>query len=258
METKFNIFKRNLLDRDCLDRDCIVRIMVQYLQNDSIGTGFFINDGSHLLSCFHVIFGQELRRLRDNLEFKKIDGSTEHIRLEKFIKQNLSKIEIELSNGEKEEAELKKFDEKYDIVLLKIKGSKIYRGLNIDFNAKINYGNEVLFGGFPNAIDYRNDQAPFAVTVGTVSTFVETTVGGEKYPHIQINGVNLPGNSGAPLFLKGKSRVIGIINGNWLTGIDAKFMGIDGKPANLSFAIPLGITYATALETINKNSSIFK
>lgn len=238
-------------------REQIVRVITTYIPaGDSIGTGFFINNNGDLLTCFHVVFGEELRQIRKNNILANINESDEHEKLKAFIKGKLSKIEVELFNGSKIEMEIKDFDEKYDIALLSTKIPSKYKSFKLNFGSKINYGDEVLFAGFPNAVGYRGDQTPFAVTVGMVSTFVETQIGGDKYPHIQINGVNLPGNSGGPLFLKGSNEVVGLINGNQIMGIHGDFKGLDDKPTNL-FTVPLGITYATSLSVLKKNTKIF-
>jgi len=235
----------------------IVRVAVTYSPNGIAGgTGFFINKKGDLLTCFHVVFGQELRTIRQNNVLSGINGVDEHEKLKNFIKQKLAKIEIELFNNSKIEVELKNFNEKYDIALLSVKNPSNYRFFKLNLKKNIDYGDNVLFGGFPNAIGYANNKTPFALTRGTVSTFVDTQIGGEKYPHIQINGVNLPGNSGGPLLLGNSDRVVGIINGNWTTGVNGQFMGVNGKPAQLSFQIPLGITYATSLNVIKSKTNV--
>lgn len=240
-------------------RKRVVRIVVTYKPSgSSVGSGFFINSKGDLLTCFHVVFGKELRQIRNDSTFQVITGQDEHTRLEQYIQQRLLKIEIESFDGLRDEVEIKKFDERYDVVLLATKIKKDRGWFGLDLGAKIDYGNEVEFGGFPMAAGYRGDQSPYAVTRGIISTFLITQVGGESYNHIQINGVNLEGNSGAPLFMKGSKKVLGIINGNMIRGFQGKFMGTNGKPFDLSYAVPLGITYATSLETIKRNTIIFK
>ena len=238
-------------------RKRVVRIIVTYRpEGDSVGTGFFIDAEGDLLTCFHVVFGKELRNMRNDSVFQAITGQDEHTRLEQYIQQRISKIEIEPFNGLREEVEIKKFDERYDVVLLTTKVKNNHSWFRLNLETRTDYGDEVEFGGFPMAVGYRGDQVPFAVTKGIISTFLNTQVGGENYEHIQINGVNLEGNSGAPLFLKDSKKVLGIINGNMIRGFQGRFMGVNGQPFDLSFAIPLGITYATSLNTIMQNTEI--
>jgi len=118
---------------------------------------------------------------------------------------------------------LEKFDEKYDIVLLKLnsqKSPKKIKYCKLDFKTTLKQGDSMFFGGFPTCFCYGVTETPFAINTGMISSFPETIVGGERYEHIQINSINLGGNSGAPLFRKNRSSVVGIINGNMNWGRD--------------------------------------
>lgn len=249
----FNLIKNKIGNK----RERIVRVIILYNQGDSIGTGFFISPVD-VLTCFHVVWGLELRNIRNNPEYQRRQEGDEHTKLEGFLNQKLSKIEIELPDGRKEQCSLKIFDEIHDIAILSVNDSKSkHKFFKLDYNSSISYGDEVMFCGFPTAVGYRADQTPFALTAGVVSTFVETQVGGDNYEHIQINGVNLEGNSGAPLFKKYSNKAIGIINGNMNRGNDnLAAYGENNNLTRVSFRIPLGITYATSVKLLRESGTL--
>lgn len=249
-------------DRINYKKERILRIIIE-LKNVKPGTGsgFFINDKGQFLTCFHVIFGGELKNIRKSPDFKSISGNDEHSRLEQWFTNKVNKINVEFLDKSKAELQVERFDERYDIALLKLKDSTIAKKIKycrLDFKNTLKQGNLVFFGGFPICYPYKNTETPFAINTGMVSSFPETIIGGEKYEHIQINSINLGGNSGAPLFKKNRNRVIGIINGNMNWGSDdVAFIDNQRKLNKGSLRTPLSIAYATSLKLIQKKSKIF-
>lgn len=240
----------------------ILRILV-YLNNGSIvtGSGFFIDNNGRLLTCFHVVFSKGLKDFRKDQVFISIQGNSEHLRLDTWFRNNISKIEVENYCGIKEELKLEKFDEKYDIVLLKLHSQRSLKDIKyckLDFKATLKQGDLVFFGGFPVCVPYNNTETPFAINTGMISCFPETTITGERYEHIQINSINLGGNSGAPLFKRNSNSVIGIINGNMNWGSDVVLMQDNsGRQFVESLRVPLSIAYATSIKFLKQKTLIF-
>jgi len=239
----------------------ITRVICKYKIGDSYGTGFFISKDGKMLTCFHVVFGQELRMIKNNPDFISISGGDEHSKLLNFYKNKISTLEVELHDGQKKEAELLNFDERYDIALLKVKMDRKVDFFKVDTKNNLNYGDDIFFCGYQLTTGYNVSQYPFTVNSGLVSSFPDVIVGGEKYGHIQINSINLGGNSGAPVFLQGSNKVVAIINGimNWNNNNVAI---VDDSKGNMnlskgSIITPLSIAFATRLKTIKENTNIF-
>ncbi|MFA5778488.1 MAG: serine protease [Candidatus Paceibacterota bacterium] len=242
-------------------KERLLRILVNYRTGKfAAGSGFFINKNGELLTCFHVVFGAELNKLRLLPNFISINIGDEHNKLEQYFKNTILNLEIELPNGIKKGVELKNFNEKYDIAILKLKEPlKNIKYFKIDFEDTPYYGDDIIFCGFQLAHGYSNDKFPFAVNVGIISSFPETTVGGDSYQHLQINSINLGGNSGAPLFRKGKKNVIGIVNGNMNMGNNNVVLYDSKNNKNItgSIIIPLSIAYATSLKLLKQKANLF-
>ncbi len=240
------------------------RVIVTFNNGSGCGSGFFASDDK-FLTCFHVIFGCELNKIRKEQQFLDTLGNTEHEKLKNYFVTKIVKIEVEIGES-RYIATLTDFDERYDIASLSIDSQNTRINISkLNLNPKITHGSQLFFAGFPTHHDYTLDTAPLAVHQGILSAFVNTTIGGDKYFHLQINSINLGGNSGAPLFSKKGRRVIGIINGNMNWGRD-DIASIVPNPMvgnaalnfnSISFRVPLSIAYATTLETIKKETSIF-
>lgn len=244
-------------------KERILRILTHFVNsNIGSGSGFFINGNGRLLTCSHVAFGIELKNFRLHKDYASIIGGDDHSKLESWFTKEIRKIEVELSDGSKEELELEGFDEKFDVALLKLKSNgaaKKVKYCNLDFNTILKQGDLVTFGGFPICFPYKNTETPFAINTGMVSSFPETIVGGERYEHAQLNAVNLGGNSGAPLFRKNHNKVVGIINGNMNFGNDNVLFQNPKNNQSFkgSFRVPLSIAYATSLKLLKRKSTIF-
>ena len=250
------------LNRSSYKRARVYRVM-SHGSNGYIGagSGFFISK-RQFLTCFHVIFGSELKRIRNDPQFTSISGDDEHSRLQTFYDNKVARIEIRSQYDLSFTATLKHFDERYDIVLLEVAdAAHIVDVCRLDFTPRLDYGDYVSFGGFPTHFDYPLEKSPFAFHEGVLSAFVSTAIGGDKYEHLQINSISLGGNSGAPLFAKNGSKVIGILNGNMNWGRD-DLTSISGKDDSrvyhqVSLRVPLSITYATTLKLLRKNTRVF-
>ncbi|MBI4322702.1 MAG: trypsin-like peptidase domain-containing protein [Candidatus Omnitrophica bacterium] len=217
----------------------------------SAGSGFFLNKKGDFLTCFHVAFGRELRHLRISPDFKQVSGVNEHSQLDAFYKTLGFIPKVELSSGSFYDAKLSDFDEKLDVALFKVDAdASKFKVCKIDWRSRLDYGDRICFGGFPSHHDYQFDRSPLAVQEGIVSSFVETIIGGEKYQHVQLNSVNLGGNSGAPLFKMESDAIFGVINGNMNWGRDdVAIWGPTGTTKG-SVRIPLSIAYATPMKSL--------
>ncbi len=242
----------------------VIRRVLAYFSggNTGVGSGFFVNKNGIFLTCFHVAFGGELKNLRNDPDFIAIKESDEHKKLETWYSNKINKIEVELPDSSKEELKLVSFDEKYDIAVLKLENKEKIRDIDnikFDFKKQLKQGDHVFFGGFPISYPYKAEESPFAINTGMVSSFPNTIIGGDFYEHAQINSVNLGGNSGAPLFIKNKNKVIGIINGNMNWGSDfVVFKNKSGKEEVGPLRVPLSIAYATPVSLLKKESKVFK
>lgn len=239
--------------------DRIVRVISHYKNgNYMTGTGFLINENRNVLTCWHVIFGEELKILKGRPEFQQDTSTSEPGKVSKYFLDKTSKIDVELFDGRKIGALLKSYDYYYDIAVLRIPkstGKLPFFEIELD---KLDYSDEILFCGFQESHGYDSLHTPFAVNSGIVSSFPETEVAGGKYENIQLNSINLGGNSGAPLFKKGSNKVYGIINGHYWRGRDdfAVFQGNNLAPGSLK--IPLNIAYATGFNLLSKESKTFQ
>ncbi len=243
-------------------KERVYRVVIKYSNGvESSGSGFFINK-KKFITCFHVIFGGELRNIRSLPEYNSIQEDNEHEKLKIFYTNRTPSVFVELENGVKVTAEVDKFSEFYDITILNVETiNKSVNVCKVNTESTPTYGDFVSFGGFPNQFGYTHDTAPFAYTEGVVSSFPETTIGGENYEHIKVNAINLSGNSGAPLFLKDKKTVIGFINGNMNWGRDDLLVAqiMSNGQTNLlpvSLRVPLSIAYATSFKLIKEQTRL--
>jgi len=228
------------------------------------GTGFFISENGLLITCWHVLVNSDLRKLKQKDDFKNISASSELERIKIYFNNNIQKIEIESVDGIREKVILKDFDYQYDFAILKtMKSSGKKDFLELEVESTLNYLDEAIFCGFPDSPDTTIYTTPFAINSGSVSAFPNLIVGGKKYIHLQLNGVNLGGNSGTALIRRDNNKVYGIINGNYIMSRDdfAVFNDIKNLSAGIKkidFIVPLGITYATPLDILLNNSDIYQ
>jgi len=254
-------------------RERLVRIIVQMRNGTtSAGTGFFISPDGEILTCAHVISGTELQNLKV-IDFKVSNSSTlvpsgvvddkqsQHIKFQNYLTQSIMSLQVELANGQRAMAEIVKINEDFDVALLKITKTDFEKIKKIDKNEVTKnsspengtpffilddtytpeYDESTFFCGFQMTGGYDNPtQYPFSINRAVVSAVPEVVVAGDRHEHIQLNSINLGGNSGAPLFIEGSNTVIGIINGNM----------------NWSGGIPLCIAYATSLQLIKERADI--
>lgn len=256
----FHIRRHNQIN---YKRQRLIRVITKYQAGgSSVGSGFFINSKGRFVTCFHVIFGSVLAALRLNPSYLAIPGADEHTRLQNYFNQMAATIEVEFADGTRRNATLLNFHQLYDVAVLNLVDQLKTPYFDLDFNYHPAYDEPVFFCGFQMATGYSNPELyPFATNSAEISSFPETIVGGDNYRHIQLNSINLGGNSGAPLFLTGKNKVIGIINGNMNWGADnVAFVNNAAGVNNIiqgSLRTPLSIAFATSIRLIKEQTSLF-
>ncbi len=235
----------------------IVRILIHTKNNlTHLGTGFFVSN-TDVITNSHVVFGMGLKKLNAIPDFNK--ASYHESEITKLYKSITAKSTIELHNGTIKEVFLKHIDTKYDIVVLRLTGGNTFQYFfQINTVNDLNYGDNMQFCGYQTAPYIDPIHWPFTYNTGKISAFPNTYIEGERYSHIQINSINLGGNSGAPLFRRMEKYPIGIINGNQNWGNDnMAFVQKDGSILKDSFRVPLSVAYATSFELLTLKSSIF-
>lgn len=239
----------------------IVRVIVTYNNGaKSVGTGFIVNEGSNILTCWHVISGNNFVELKTKPEFIQIPGSNDYDKVDKYMDDVISRIEIELADGVKFPVKLTSSDYYYDIAVLGVsKRKEKLPHFELAHNILPDYLDEVQFWGYPESLGYSLFDSPFAVNTGSVSAFPNVEIAGGKYRNIQLNSICIGGNSGAPLFRKGDDEPFGIINGYYWKGRDnfALYKN-DGSLEKGSLRIPLNISYATSFNLLLDKSEIFR
>lgn len=244
-------------------RERLVRIIVTH-KNGSIGTGtgFIVKSNGLILTCCHVLLGADLKIILASQNYLNSEGVSVKDKLKFYIENFVDNISVEMLDGSRKLTSLIEFDENYDTALLKMIDlvDVPFFELNLSYIAE--YEDPIFFCGFPLASGYtRPEEYPFAVNKGYISTFPVTTVAGGRYEHLQINTINLGGNSGAPLFLKDSNLVIGIINGNMNWGNDNLASVTSFNPlevVSVPLRVPLSIAYATSLKIVNERTSLFE
>jgi S1-C subfamily serine protease len=237
----------------------LARVIVRYAAPNAFGcgSGFFIDSKGSLLTCFHVAFAASADTIKSNEPYKSAAG-TEQDKFKAYFSAAISNIEAHHEDGTSTPLDLVDFNADFDLAVLRartpVDNSKVFE---TDFDFKFNYGDKVEFIGYPTAAGYPPDKSPFAFNSGVVSSFPETKVAGGIYEHVQINAVNLGGNSGGPLFIEGSEKVVGIVNGNMNWGSDnVAFVDPSNQIRKGTFRAPLGIAYATPLQLLKSKGFI--
>jgi len=195
----------------------LINVNLGTLTGQGNGSGFFISTDGTFFTCAHVALvlkGAEIKKLPI---FAQTSG-TEHEKYMAFYSSCIDNPKAVFEDGQEVELQLEKLDMYYDFAIFKAKTGKIAseRILETDFSTPIDYGMHTNFVGYPMCPGYAPDKNPFAFNLGYVSAFPEIQIEENgKYEHIQINALNLGGNSGGPLFIGESEAVVGIVNGNW-------------------------------------------
>lgn len=234
-------------------RPSVVRVVVESEGNKiSLGTGFYIDDKT-VLTCAHVLMGPDDSRQIVQTLMQSNPGKDINSVAKKWLEDRKTQVSLELADGRKVGADIDLVSYEYDFGKL----TSHEAGLPIPKQEEgVILGEDVCFWGFPVVAHIENAKTPFTVNAGFVSTIAETIVAShQKRNFIQVNAINLEGNSGGPLVHLETGKLVGMINGNMNRGRDdlaAIAVDPNGQPAlgSISLRIPLGIAYATPIKDI--------
>jgi hypothetical protein len=222
----------------------------------TVGTAFPAGMARRYMTCFHVIFGKSLKELRADQTFQASAGANEHEKLATYQQANTANIQLQLSNGSLINAVLESFSEQYDSVLLSTTGGPEHF-FELEIEHRPNIGDQIFFCGYQYAVGIEAKNFPFTVNSGFVSTIVPNEVAGGNYEHLQLNSINLGGNSGAPVFRRDSNVVVAMINGNMNWGRDdIAVVNGPGLVKKDSLRVPLSIAYATPLSLLYRETNL--
>jgi serine protease Do len=157
--------------------------IVVVINNDIVGTGFFVSKTGHIATANHVVMGND--------DVKILSGNTQP----NTIPAKVIKREPTL-----------------DLALLKIQGKTVTPTVELGNSSTINIGDEIVIVGFPFGKGLWGIFQP-AIHRGIISCIVHIA-----YPNstvkkrFQLDVMANPGNSGGPLVLNKNGKVIGILS----------------------------------------------
>jgi len=166
--------------------------MAPHQQRTSLGSGFIMSDDGYIITNYHVV-------------------------------KDADEIIVRLSDRREFIAEVIGADERSDIAVLKIEGTKLPI-LKLGDSSKLNVGEWVLAIGSPFGFDH-------SVTQGIISAMGRSLPNENYVPFIQTDVAINPGNSGGPLFnLQGE-----------VIGVNSQIYSRTGGFMGMSFAIPVNV-----------------
>jgi serine protease Do len=184
-------------------KNSVVKILID---GNAVGTGFFISDKGEILTCFHVVFNDNLKiensKIKSKLQIVKNDSIVIDVFIPKYYRDK------GYSNARR-----------YDYCLLQISDRKHLKDISYlklgEFN-DVNEGDIVVSCGYPHKI-----KVPF-ISSGLFSTkWIETNyeLRGQDTIAVprNVGWLDLtlnPGNSGGPIIILGDTyhddKVVGI------------------------------------------------
>lgn len=177
-------------------------------EKNSYGTAFFIDQNGYLLTNHHVI-------------------------------EDASKVTITLNDRREIDATVVGSDERTDVALLKVTGSR-YPQLKVGNVEQLRVGEPVLAIGSPFGFDY-------SASAGIVSAKMRNVMGETAVPFIQTDVALNPGNSGGPLFNQ-RGEVV---------GVNSRIFSGTGGYMGLSFSIPIDVAMDVA-DQLKKNGRVIR
>ena len=199
------------------------------LKEPECGTAFvFFNRDArtYLLTCFHVVLSaSSLVEVEKKIQQDKLGAGKDGYW--NFYKKYLKNVQVENAIlPDFQDARLEDFWPEKDLAILSTSSKKEFQEPVFDFSRPA-LGSRIAFCGFPITPGYSDKtKFPFTVNEGIISTFSNAKPNGQyEFEHLQLNAVNLGGNSGAALFLQKTCKILGIIDGHMINQI-----GITGIP----------------------------
>ncbi len=171
----------------------------------SSGSGWIYDNDGHIVTNYHVVKGAD-------------------------------RIEVQLHNGKRRDAEFVKADESTDIAVIQIPAARLHPAVLAEDEDRVKQGDLVFAFGSP--FDFRFSMSSGVVSgmgrhVGVIRDNRGMAIGYENF--IQVDAAINPGNSGGPL-TNVRGRVIGM-NTAIATGRQSSFE--EGQFAGIGLAIPI-------------------
>src|SRR5215208_1416489 len=166
----------------------------QQQQSTATGSGFLIDNDGHILTNAHVVEGAK-------------------------------RVDVQLGDGDTQQAQIVGIDQSSDIALLKVDNTEGVNPLPLGDSTKVQVGDPVVAIGNPFALDR-------TVTSGIVSALqrqIQAPNGFSISDVIQTDAAINPGNSGGPL-IDGAGQVI---------GINSQIESQSGGNEGVGFAVPI-------------------
>jgi S1-C subfamily serine protease len=166
----------------------------QQQQSTATGSGFLIDNDGHILTNAHVV-------------------------------QGAKSVDVQLGDGDTQQAQIVGIDPSSDIALLKVDNTEGVNPLPLGDSTKVQVGDPVVAIGNPFALDR-------TVTTGIVSALqrqIQAPNGFSISNVIQTDAAINPGNSGGPL-IDGAGQVI---------GINSQIESQSGGNEGVGFAVPI-------------------
>jgi len=166
----------------------------QNQQSTATGSGFLIDNDGHILTNAHVVEGAK-------------------------------RVDVQLGDGDTQQAQIVGTDPSSDIALLKVDNTEGVQPLTLGDSTKVQVGDPVVAIGNPFGLDR-------TVTTGIVSALqrqIQAPNGFSISDVIQTDAAINPGNSGGPL-IDGDGQVI---------GINSQIESQSGGNVGIGFAVPI-------------------
>lgn len=206
-------------------------------ESPMVGTGICVAPGL-VLTCAHVVLGKA----------RLIDIPAEELSDWRAYRSAHIRSTILIDAGGREHAcEIERCEPALDVAL--IRTSSGMPTLTMDA-VDLRPGQDIVYYGYPYAIQNAERDWPLSVFRGTVSARAEVTVGGtERRAFAVVQGLVLGGVSGGPVFDAATGDLLGMINGQMNWGRDDVLINERDEAGNQKIAdtdTPLPVGYATS------------
>lgn len=189
-----------------------------------LATGFVVGDGLHIVTNAHVT----------------------GVKLDKENNQTLAVFSGQGMDANAHPAVEVRRDEKHDLVLLAIEGTKL-PALELGNSDAVREGQDVVFTGFPLGMVLGLYPVTHRGTVSAIIPAAQPAANANqlnaaqmqrmrnRFDAFQLDATAYPGNSGSPVFELGSGRVIGVINSVVVKETREAMLS---QPSGIAYAIP--------------------
>lgn len=186
---------------------------VVVINNNYVGTGFFIDTKGHIATAAHVVSG------KDEVQIMAAETTPNTI-----------------------PAKVIKRDESLDLALVKLEGNYKTGSVELGKSSSVKIGDQIVIIGFPFGNMLWGTFFP-AVHRGIISTIVKNVNQStrETTNRFQLDVMANPGNSGGPLVLTKNGKVVGILSKVFLSKPVGNELMVGGKTITSATGIALAI-----------------